>query len=165
MRRAIAAKKEPRSSCPRGPSSRALLTASAPCSPLPTPQHPRRDRQGGRRRRPVVAFAPRALVPKLPPRLDLPIVLLDESRLAPTADDDPRILCTIADMITAHPDPDPIPHPMRELVCQDDPATLLYSSGTTGASKGVGSTIIYGLAAFTTGLLGRDPPLSCSPSL
>ncbi|XP_020093631.1 4-coumarate--CoA ligase-like 4 [Ananas comosus] len=87
---------------------------------------------------PAVAFAPRALVPKLPPRPDLPIVLLDDSRLAD--DDDPRILCTIADMIAAHPDPDPIPHPMREPVRQDDPATLLYSSGTTGASKGVVAT-------------------------
>ncbi|XP_020093634.1 4-coumarate--CoA ligase-like 4 isoform X2 [Ananas comosus] len=146
---------------------------------------------------PAVAFAPRALVPKLPARPDLPIVLLDDSRLAAAADDDdddPRILCTIADMLAA--DPDPIPHPMMEPVRQDDPATLLYSSGTTGASKGVVATHrnlismvqiivsrfnpdesdepetflctipmfhVYGLVAFSTGLLGAGSTIVVLP--
>ncbi|XP_038977105.1 4-coumarate--CoA ligase-like 4 [Phoenix dactylifera] len=130
---------------------------------------------------PILAFATRPLVGKLPRDRDFPIVLLEDRRIA---GDDGRIRYTIEELKAIEPDL----RRRRELVSQDDTATLLYSSGTTGTSKGVVPTHrnlismvqmvlnrlyllegrgaletfictvpmfhVYGLAAFATGLLG-----------
>ncbi|XP_038976264.1 4-coumarate--CoA ligase-like 4 [Phoenix dactylifera] len=130
---------------------------------------------------PILAFATRALVGKLPRDRDFPIVLLEDRRIA---GDDVRIRYTIEELKAMEPDL----RRRRELVSQDDTATLLYSSGTTGTSKGVVATHrnlismvqiilsrlkleegggepetfictvpmfhVYGLALFATGLLG-----------
>ncbi|KAL5219048.1 hypothetical protein ABZP36_019732 [Zizania latifolia] len=84
---------------------------------------------------PVLAFTTRELLPKLPRAHDLRVVLLECTRL-PADESDPRIVATIEE-ISATP-PDPARRKYR--VTQDDPATLLYSSGTTGPSKGVVAT-------------------------
>ncbi|RZR87982.1 hypothetical protein BHM03_00015461 [Ensete ventricosum] len=82
---------------------------------------------------PVLAFTTRALIPKLASAPDLRIVLLDDRR---RPSDDRRIVATIDEMITTEPDP----ARTSGAVSQDDTATLLYSSGTTGTSKGVVAT-------------------------
>ncbi|XP_008788984.2 4-coumarate--CoA ligase-like 4 [Phoenix dactylifera] len=79
---------------------------------------------------PILAFATRPLVGKLPRDRDFPIVLLEDRRIA---GDDGRIRYTIEELKAIEPDL----RRRRELVSQDDTATLLYSSGTTGTSKGV----------------------------
>ncbi|KAK6939259.1 AMP-binding enzyme, C-terminal domain [Dillenia turbinata] len=116
--------------------------------------------------KPVLAFTTRALLPKLE-KSNLNIILID-------GDEDSNL----GKMMRKKPGE----RRMRERVNQDDTATLLYSSGTTGASKGVVSSHkniiamvqnisrrfsepnqrfictvpmfhIYGLAGFATGLL------------
>ncbi|KAG0472692.1 hypothetical protein HPP92_014131 [Vanilla planifolia] len=83
---------------------------------------------------PVLAFTTRTLLPKLSATfLNLPIVLLEDSR---SADEDPRVVSTIQDLISTSP----TTTQSRPAVSQEDTATLLYSSGTTGKSKGVIST-------------------------
>ncbi|CAL9776476.1 unnamed protein product [Musa acuminata subsp. burmannicoides] len=82
---------------------------------------------------PVLAFTTRALIPKLASAPDLRIVLLDDRR---RPSDDRRIVATIGEMIATEPDP----ARTAGAVSQDDTATLLYSSGTTGTSKGVVAT-------------------------
>ncbi|KAJ3681943.1 hypothetical protein LUZ60_014516 [Juncus effusus] len=129
---------------------------------------------------PVLVFATRELVAKLPQNRSFPLILLEDLRLKT---DDARIIFTINEMIATKPNP----NLRREKVSQNDTATLLYSSGTTGQSKGVVATHrnlismiqiilnrfkleegqgpetflctvpmfhVYGLAAFATGLLG-----------
>ncbi|KAJ0967923.1 hypothetical protein J5N97_024840 [Dioscorea zingiberensis] len=81
--------------------------------------------------RPVLALTTHALIPKLP-SFRSPIILLEES----ANDRDPRIVASIEELIATAPNP----ALRRESISQDDPATLLYSSGTTGTSKGVIST-------------------------
>ncbi|KAG6648337.1 probable CoA ligase CCL5 [Carya illinoinensis] len=80
--------------------------------------------------KPVLAFTIRELVPKLAGS-NLRIVLLDEQSI-PTVQN-ARIVATLEEMLKKHPSGTRV----RERVNQDDTATLLYSSGTTGASKGV----------------------------
>jgi OPC-8:0 CoA ligase 1 len=82
---------------------------------------------------PVLVFTTRDLVGKLPVHGSFPIILLEESRIK---GEDSRIVFTIREMIAT----DPNPYLPREKVSQDDTATLLYSSGTTGNSKGVVAT-------------------------
>ncbi|XP_064935144.1 4-coumarate--CoA ligase-like 4 isoform X2 [Musa acuminata AAA Group] len=82
---------------------------------------------------PVLAFTTRSLIPKLASAPDLRIVLLDDRR---RPSDDRRIVATIGEMIATEPDP----ARTAGAVSQDDTATLLYSSGTTGISKGVVAT-------------------------
>ncbi|CAL9155184.1 4-coumarate--CoA ligase-like 4 isoform X1 [Musa acuminata AAA Group] len=82
---------------------------------------------------PVLAFTTRSLIPKLASAPDLRIVLLDDRR---RPSDDRRIVATIGEMIATEPDP----ARTAGAVSQDDTATLLYSSGTTGTSKGVVAT-------------------------
>ncbi|XP_010905239.3 4-coumarate--CoA ligase-like 4 [Elaeis guineensis] len=153
----------------------AVLTTT---NPLNTPQEIAKQISDSD---PILAFATRPLVGKLPRDRDFPIVLLEDRRIA---GDDARIRYTIEELTAMEPDL----RRRREPVSQDDTATLLYSSGTTGASKGVVATHrnlismvqiilnrfkleegggepetfictvpmfhVYGLAAFATGLLG-----------
>ncbi|VAI24731.1 unnamed protein product [Triticum turgidum subsp. durum] len=88
--------------------------------------------------RPVLAFTTRDLLPKLPRAADgLRVVLLESSSSpAPAGAADPRIVATIDEISATAPDP----ARRRDRVTQDDQATLLYSSGTTGPSKGVVAT-------------------------
>ncbi|XP_020582501.1 4-coumarate--CoA ligase-like 4 isoform X2 [Phalaenopsis equestris] len=104
----------------------AVLTTT---NPLNTPQEIAKQIADSR---PVIAFTIRPLLPKLISP-SLPIVLLEDDW---SSDDDSRIVFTIRDLISSGPDRFHRPEPVN----QDDPATLLYSSGTTGASKGVVST-------------------------
>ncbi|KAK7321836.1 hypothetical protein VNO77_32822 [Canavalia gladiata] len=128
--------------------------------------------------KPVLAFTISPLLPKITGASpSLPIVLMDHAHsLSPSS---PKIETTLEEMMNKEPGASRV----RERVHQDDTATLLYSSGTTGPSKGVlsshrnlitmvqivldrlnveeGDTVlctvpmfhIYGLAAFATGLL------------
>jgi len=82
--------------------------------------------------RPVLAFTTRDLLPKLP-AAGLRVVLLEPERLP---SDPAAVVATIGEISATTPDP----ARRRERVTQDDPATLLYSSGTTGPSKGVVAT-------------------------
>nr|WCF44271.1 4-coumarate--CoA ligase 5-like protein [Vaccinium corymbosum] len=124
--------------------------------------------------KPVLAFTIPQLVPKIA-HSNLPIVLIGDRKLNGTA----KIVTTLEEMMNKKPSESRI----KERVTQNDTATLLYSSGTTGASKGVVSSHknliamvqtvlgrfgsggeqvfmctvpmfhIYGLVAFATGLL------------
>nr|AGW27194.1 4-coumarate:coenzyme A ligase 4 [Salvia miltiorrhiza] len=82
--------------------------------------------------KPSLAFTVPQLLPKLADS-NLPIVLLGGG--APSSSK-LRIITTIEEMMRREPSASRV----RERVNQDDTATLLYSSGTTGASKGVVSS-------------------------
>ncbi|XP_073102356.1 4-coumarate--CoA ligase-like 4 [Elaeis guineensis] len=139
---------------------------------------------------PILAFATRTLVGKLPRDRDFPIILLGDHRIA---GDDARIRYTIEELMAIKPDL----RRRRETVRQHNTATLLYSSGTIRTSKGVVATHrnliamiqiilnrlkleegggapetfictvpmfhIYGLAAFATGLLGSGSTVVILP--
>ena len=82
--------------------------------------------------KPVLAFTIKELIPKLAGS-SLPIVLLDDPQnITPEA----KKLTTLQEMMNKEPNGSRV----RDRVNQDDTATLLYSSGTTGASKGVVSS-------------------------
>ncbi|XP_062216871.1 4-coumarate--CoA ligase-like 4 [Phragmites australis] len=85
--------------------------------------------------RPVVAFTTRELLPKIPLADGLRVVLLESARI-PADATNPRVAAAIMEISATPPDP----ARRRDRVTQDDPATLLYSSGTTGPSKGVVAT-------------------------
>lgn len=83
--------------------------------------------------KPILAFTTRSLLPKLA-ESSLKVVLMDDdSRSQAHAT---NIISTLQAMMRKKPSGSRI----RERVNQDDTATLLYSSGTTGASKGVASS-------------------------
>ncbi|XP_008777804.3 4-coumarate--CoA ligase-like 4 [Phoenix dactylifera] len=105
----------------------AVLTTT---NPLNTPQEIAKQISDSD---PILAFVIRPLVGKLPRDRDFPIVLLEDCRIA---GDDARIRYTIEELTAMEPDL----RRRREPVSQDDTATLLYSSGTTGTSKGVVAT-------------------------
>ncbi|KAK4795974.1 hypothetical protein SAY86_028300 [Trapa natans] len=86
--------------------------------------------------RPVLAFTTQQLAPKLA-GLSLPIVLIDgeEAKTASVAGK-MRIVGTLEKLMNAEAGEKLV----RDRISQNDTATLLYSSGTTGASKGVASS-------------------------
>ncbi|MBA0788062.1 hypothetical protein Gotri_026954 [Gossypium trilobum] len=126
--------------------------------------------------KPVLAFTIPQLLPKLAGST-IPIVLLEDHVSSQAGE--AKIVTTLHQMMKREPSGSRV----RDRVNQDDTATLLYSSGTTGASKGVVSSHrnliamvqtvinrfsievgekfictvpmfhIYGLVAFATGLL------------
>jgi OPC-8:0 CoA ligase-1 len=87
---------------------------------------------------PVLAFTTRDLLPKLPltTHANLQIILLEPAHNHLPTTTDPRIIATIDEISATTPNPSR----RRDRVTQDDQATLLYSSGTTGPSKGVVAT-------------------------
>ncbi|ONK72838.1 uncharacterized protein A4U43_C04F23780 [Asparagus officinalis] len=104
----------------------AVLTTT---NPLNTPQEISKQVADSN---PVLAFTTRPLASKIDKTI--PIVLLEEPQ--PAGCENPQEVATIGEMISAEPDRNRV----KERVSQDDTATLLYSSGTTGTSKGVVST-------------------------
>ncbi|KAI4317012.1 hypothetical protein L6164_024926 [Bauhinia variegata] len=126
----------------------------------------------------VLAFTIGPLVPKIiATSADLPIILMGDNVNTPVTES--RIVTTLGEMMRK----EPRASRLKDRVDQEDTATLLYSSGTTGPSKGVVSSHrnlmamvqivlgrfrleeeqtfictvpmfhIYGLVAFATGLL------------
>ncbi|KAK8705725.1 hypothetical protein V6N13_049319 [Hibiscus sabdariffa] len=82
--------------------------------------------------KPVLVFTTSQVVLKLAGS-SLPIVLLDDERLTTEATSQVKIVTTINEMMKGTTGQIPV----RDRVYQDEAASLLYSSGTTGASKGV----------------------------
>eukprot|EP00262_Sarcandra_glabra_P022461 TRINITY_DN9961_c0_g1_i1.p1 TRINITY_DN9961_c0_g1~~TRINITY_DN9961_c0_g1_i1.p1 ORF type:complete len:553 (-),score=14.35 TRINITY_DN9961_c0_g1_i1:181-1839(-) len=86
--------------------------------------------------KPILAFTTRSLIPKLS-GTTLPIVLIGEQDGDEVAVSKAiKIVSTVEKMMRKEPSRNRV----RERVRQDDTATLLYSSGTTGMSKGVVSS-------------------------
>ncbi|XP_022772588.1 4-coumarate--CoA ligase-like 5 [Durio zibethinus] len=97
--------------------------------------------------KPVLAFTIPQLLPKLAGST-IPIVLLDDSVNNNVGE--AKIVTTLNQMMKTEPSGSRV----RDRVNQDDTATLLYSSGTTGASKGVVSSH-RNLIAMVQTVLGR----------
>lgn len=83
--------------------------------------------------KPVLAFTTKQLAPKLAGAA-LPIVLVDDAEQHHRRD--AKFVTSLDEMMRKEPSGSRV----KDRVNQDDTATLLYSSGTTGASKGVVST-------------------------
>lgn len=85
--------------------------------------------------RPVLAFITRQLVSKLS-NSNLPVVLMDENRVASSGEGArAKIVGSLEEMMETETEPSE--SRVKQRVNQDDTAALLYSSGTTGKSKGV----------------------------
>ncbi|KAL9445756.1 hypothetical protein AB3S75_013609 [Citrus x aurantiifolia] len=97
--------------------------------------------------KPVLAFTISQLVPKLAGST-LPIVLLDDEKT--TSTEGIKTVTTLPQMMRKEPSGTLV----RDRINQEDVATLLYSSGTTGASKGVVSSH-RNLIAMVQTVLGR----------
>ncbi|KAJ1424224.1 AMP-dependent synthetase/ligase [Sesbania bispinosa] len=83
--------------------------------------------------KPVLAFTIPPLVPKIiGASPSLPIILMD-SESATVSVSGAKIVATLNEMMKKEPKTSQV----RDRINQDDTATLLYSSGTTGPSKGV----------------------------
>ncbi|KAF5740925.1 4-coumarate--CoA ligase-like 5-like [Tripterygium wilfordii] len=81
-----------------------------------------------------LAFTTLELVPKLAAASSLPIILIDGTSSQSTSN--VKIVNNLSEMMKKEPSGSRV----KDRVNQDDTATLLYSSGTTGASKGVVSS-------------------------
>ncbi|PRQ27319.1 putative AMP-dependent synthetase/ligase, AMP-binding enzyme domain-containing protein [Rosa chinensis] len=99
--------------------------------------------------KPVLAFTTRELLPKLAGFASNNISLMDGADQAAKTRSSKKVL-TLAAMMNRPP----TGGRYRETVNQNDTATLLYSSGTTGASKGVVSSHRNLIATVVT-ILGR----------
>lgn len=99
--------------------------------------------------KPVLAFTIPELLPKITGS-NLPVILINGEELAFTSDSKLRIIGTLEKLIMEKP----AERRMKERVTQEDTATLLYSSGTTGASKGVISSH-RNLIAMVQTIVGR----------
>ncbi|KAM7253391.1 hypothetical protein ACFE04_026009 [Oxalis oulophora] len=125
----------------------AILTTA---NPFNTPQELSRQFADCK---PKLAFTTQQLIPKLTQcqcqcQSNLPIILLDNHHLISVSVSPPtteattttttnvnvNVVTTLTQMINTEPTQTPL---IRDRVNQDDTATLLYSSGTTGFSKGV----------------------------
>ncbi|XVE56252.1 hypothetical protein DITRI_Ditri03aG0223500 [Diplodiscus trichospermus] len=100
------------------------------CNPLNTPREIALQMANSEA---VLVFTTSQLVPKLRGS-SLPIVLLDEQVINTASE--AKIVATIDQMMKKEPNESRV----RDRVYQDDTATLFYSSGTTGTSKGVVSS-------------------------
>ncbi|CAK9317632.1 unnamed protein product [Citrullus colocynthis] len=97
-------------------------------NPLNTPQEIAKQIADSK---PILAFTTQQLIPKIAAS-KLPIVIIDgQVPKSPV-----KIVSTLSEMMREKPSESRI----KERVEQNDTATLLYSSGTTGASKGVVSS-------------------------
>ncbi|KAL5984183.1 4-coumarate--CoA ligase-like 5 [Asimina triloba] len=103
----------------------AIITTT---NPLNTPQEIAKQIADSN---PLLAFTTRALAHKIHPKL--PLVLLHDND---GAGGGVKVVSYIEEMMKQEPDRGRV----RDPVAQDDTATLLYSSGTTGMSKGVASS-------------------------
>ncbi|KAF5204315.1 4-coumarate--CoA ligase-like [Thalictrum thalictroides] len=82
--------------------------------------------------KPVLAFTTQSLLPKLTSTTNLPIILIDSEKPLKNQ----KIVASLDEILKKEPSQTRV----KERVNQDDTASLLYSSGTTGASKGVVSS-------------------------
>ncbi|KAF5777707.1 putative AMP-dependent synthetase/ligase, AMP-binding enzyme domain-containing protein [Helianthus annuus] len=99
--------------------------------------------------KPVLAFTTSELVSKLSDS-NIPIVLIGSDTETGKISKIGKIVNTLDEMMKTEPNRNRI----KERVTQDDTATLLYSSGTTGASKGVISSH-RNLIAMVQTVIGR----------
>ncbi|XP_043713021.1 probable CoA ligase CCL5 [Telopea speciosissima] len=107
----------------------AIITTT---NPLNTPQEIRKQIADSK---PILAFTTQPLLPKLS-GTGLPVVLIGQHDNLSIKQ--AKIVSSLEDMMKK--DPSELRNRVRERVSLDDTATLLYSSGTTGASKGVVSS-------------------------
>ncbi|CAL1355409.1 unnamed protein product [Linum trigynum] len=120
-------------------------------NPLNTPREIAKQMKDSRA---SLAFATPQLVPKIAEsNPNLPIVLIDEVGQDPIRLGNFKIVSKLSEMVAGRKG-NLTRQRVRERVDQNDTATLLYSSGTTGESKGVASTH-RNLIAMVQTVIGR----------
>ncbi|KAJ6773451.1 LONG-CHAIN-FATTY-ACID--COA LIGASE [Salix purpurea] len=109
----------------------AVITTS---NPLNTPREIAKQIANSK---PSLAFTTPELVSKLTEtNSNLPLILVDDEITDASTKTKAKIVTTLSEMVKKEPSGSRV----REQVNQDDTATILYSSGTTGESKGVVSS-------------------------